>query len=267
MSASLDGTRTLVTGATGGLGAVIAGALHRRGAELVLTGRREEALDALRARLASRAEAVPADLAAPADVDRLVERAGRIDVLVANAALPGSGRLATYTAEEVDRALAVNLRAPIQLARALVPGMVERGTGQLVFISSMAGKVASGGGSIYSATKFGLRGFAAALRDELRGTGVGVTAIFPGFISGAGMWADTGLGLPAGVGTPPPEDVARAVVQGIERDRGEIDVAPLPIRAAGWLAGLRPELVNAVNRRLGSREVAEDMAAAQRAKR
>ena len=101
-------------------------------------------------------------------------------MLVANAALPAAGRLDSFTAQEIDRALDVNLRAPMQLTRALVPAMVERGTGHVVLISSLSGKVASAGASIYSATKFGLRGFGFSLNEELRGTGVGVTTVFPG---------------------------------------------------------------------------------------
>ncbi len=92
----------------------------------------------------------------------LVERAGRVDVLVANAALPGSGWLDSFSPDEIDRALDVNLRAPMQLARALTPPMVERGSGHIVFVSSMSGKIANAGGTVYSATKFGMRGFAAA---------------------------------------------------------------------------------------------------------
>ncbi len=123
-----------------------------------------------------------------------------VDVLVANAAVPGSGRLATYSVEEVDRALDVNLRAPIVLARALTPGMVGRGRGHVVFISSIAGKTATRGSSLYNATKYGLRGFSLALRSELRSDGVGVSAIFPGFVRGAGMFAETAIKLPFGVG-------------------------------------------------------------------
>jgi uncharacterized protein len=159
------------------------------------------------------------------------------------------------------------LRAPLQRARDLAPGMVERGAGQLVFISSMSGKIANGGGSVYSATKFGLRGFAAALRDELHGSGVGVTVVFPGFISDGGMFADTGIELPSYVKTRTPGQVAAAVVRGIERDRGEIDVAPLTVRATGWLAAIAPDAVAAVGRRLGSAEVAEELAERQRVKR
>src|SRR5581483_7584589 len=114
---------------------------------------------------------------------------------------------------EIDRALDVNLRAPIVLAHALTPAMVARREGHLVFISSLNGKAATPLTSIYNATKFGLRGFAAALREDLRAEGVGVSTIFPGFISEAGMFAAAGAKLPPGVGTRTPRDVAEATVK------------------------------------------------------
>ena len=86
--------------------------------------------------------------------------------------------------------LEVNLRAPIALARALAPAMIARGSGHIVFISSLAGKAAAPASSIYSATKFGLRGFALGLREDLRPHGVGVSVVLPGFIRDAGMFAD-----------------------------------------------------------------------------
>ena len=142
----------------------------------------------------------------------------------------------------------------MQLARALVPHMVERGTGHLVFISSLSGKFASAGASIYNATKFGLRGFGFALHEELRGTGVGVTTVFPGFIREAGMFADSGVELPRGVGSRRPEDVAacrdrRASSKG----RAEIDVAPRSLAFGARLFGVAPRMVAGVNRRLGLR--------------
>src|SRR5207302_9682435 len=132
-----------------------------------------------------------------------------------------------FTVDQVDRALDVNLRAPIILARALSPAMIASGHGHMVFISSLAGKAATAGAALYNATKFGLRGFASALRADLRPSGVGVSAVFPGFISDAGMFADSGAELPRGIGTRSPQEVARAVVTAIERDRAEADVAPL----------------------------------------
>jgi short-subunit dehydrogenase len=190
-----------------------------------------------------------------------------VDVLVANAGLPASGQLTTFTQEEIDRALAVNLRAPIALARRLVEPMIGRGSGHLVFVSSLSGKAASPGGSVYSATKFGLRGFALGLRQDLRPHGVGVSVVAPGFVRDAGMFQDSGTKLPAYVGTSSPEQVADGVVRAIERNRAEVEVAPLGVRAGAAAGGLLPELVANVQRRLGGDRISERMAEGQRPKR
>lgn len=261
----ISGSTVLLTGATGGLGHAIARALRARGAELLISGRRAEVLEPLGAELNARALAV--DLSMPADLDRLVQEAGDVDILVANAALPAAGTLESFSAEEIDRALNVNLRAPILLAHALAPGMVARGKGHLVFMSSLAGKAATPATGIYNATKYGLRGFSSALRADLRTSGVGVSCVFPGFIRDAGMFADAGVKLPAGVGTRTPQDVAQAVVGAIEHNRGEVDVAPLPLRATAKLASVAPELASSLARMLGSEQVADDLDAAQRGKR
>jgi short-subunit dehydrogenase len=263
----LGGATALLTGATGGIGDAIARAIHARGARLLLSGRRSDALERLRAALGDRAEALPADLAEPGVAAALAERAGAVDVLVANAALPASGPLDDFSPEEIDRALAVNLRAPMQLARALVPGMVERGRGHVVLVSSLSGKVASAGSSVYSATKFGLRGFAAGLREDLHGSGVGVTVVFPSFIGDAGMFAETGVKLPRWVGTRSREDVGRAVVRGIETGKPEIDVAPLSLRVGALGAAVAPATAARLQRRLGSEQLARAIAKAQRVKR
>ena len=101
-------------------------------------------------------------------------------MLVANAALPASGELDSFTPEEIDRALAVNLRAPIQLARLLIEPLAARRDGHLVFVGSLSGKSAGPHSSLYSATKFGLRGFALSLRQDLAAHGVGVSLVSPG---------------------------------------------------------------------------------------
>ena len=267
MGVAIEGRRVLLTGATGGLGHAIARALHERGATVLATGRRADALERLCAELGSRAEALPADLSDREAVRTLPQRAGQVDVLVANAGLPASGELLAYEPDQIDRALDVNLRAPMQLARALAPPMVERREGHLVFMSSIAGKVANPGSALYSGTKFGLRGFAFGLREDLYGTGVGVTTIFPGFVSDAGMFHESGVKLPVWMGTRTPEQVAAAVCKGIEDGRAEIDVAPLPQRAGGWIAGLAPAALAAVVRRMGGQEVSQDMARGQETKR
>ncbi len=241
----ISGSTVLLTGATGGIGHAIARALHGRGGELILTGRRAEVLEPLAAELGARALAV--DLSDRAEVERLLERGrrGRHPRRQRGAARLRARSRASRV-EQIDRALDVNLRAPIVLAHALLPAMLERGRGHLLFMSSLAGKAATPGTSLYNATKFGLRGFASALRADLHGSGVGVSAVFPGFIRDAGMFADAGVKLPPGVGTRQPEDVARAVVGAIERNRGEVDVAPLPLRAGAIFAGLAPELAGSV---------------------
>jgi short-subunit dehydrogenase len=257
----------LLTGASGGLGHAIARELASAGATLLLTARRADVLEPLAAELGRDAEVLPADLADRAAVEELAERAGQVDVLVANAALPASGPVDDFTVEQIDRALDVNLRAAIVLARLLSVPMAERGAGHIVFISSLSGKVATPGSGLYSATKFGMRGFALALREDLRPRGVGVSTIFPGFIREAGMFADAGVKLPPLVGTRAPGDVGRAVRRAIERDRSEIDVAPALLRLAGKLGSLAPEVTAAFNRRSGAAVVSERLSSRQRSKR
>jgi uncharacterized protein len=262
---NLGGRTALVTGASGGLGQAIARGLARRGARVVLSARRADLLEALADELGGRA--VPCDLTDRDAVEQLAVEAGAVDVLVANAGLPASGKLDSFSLDQLDRALDVNLRAPIVLARLLAPGMVERGGGHIVFISSLNGKSGSVRASVYSATKFGLRGFSQGLREDLLPLGVGVSTVFPGFIRGAGLFHDSGARLPPYIGTKTPEDVARAVVTAIERNRSEIDVAPLTLRIGTTVASLVPELAARVQRRLGATAIASRVVEGQTEKR
>ncbi len=237
----LAGKTALLTGATGGLGRAIAGALAGRGAKLVLSGRKAEALEALAAELPGEGHSVfPADLAEPGAAEKLAAEAGDVDVLVANAGLPGTGRLPEYTSERVEGTLRVNLEAPMHLARALEPGMVARGRGHMVFISSLSGKSATPLSSVYNATKFGLRGFALGLRADLDPLGIGVSIVSPGTIREAGMYADSGADPIPGLGTGTPQQVADAVVKAIERNKVEISVAPVQQRLLAHFALASP---------------------------
>jgi short-subunit dehydrogenase len=261
----LRDSAVLLTGATGGIGHAIARHLHRAGASLLLTGRRTDALEPLAAETGARATAV--DLSQRGEVDRLLEEAGAVDVLVANAALPASGDILDFQVDQIDRALEVNLRAPMILSRVLGERMVERGRGHIVLISSLSGKSSQPGSSIYSATKFGLRGFGQGLRGDLGPRGVGVSVVFPGFIRDAGMFHESGTKLPIGVGTSSPDEVAAAVVRAIEQNRGEIDVAPIGMRAGATIAGIAPTLSAKVAKRLGSERITEQMVQGQADKR
>jgi short-subunit dehydrogenase len=263
----LDGATVLVTGATGGLGRAIAGALSERGAQLVLSARRINDHASVAGPLGART--ILADLAVEEDVARLCAEAvaAEVDVLVANAALPASGLLDQLSEDEIDRVLDVNLRAPIMLAHALVPAMTRRRRGHLVFVSSLSGRAAAPASSMYSATKFGLRGFALGLRQDLGSAGVGVSLVSPGFIREAGMYADAGVQLPPGTATKTPADVAAAVIRAIETDRAEIDVAPLPLRLGATVSSVAPDLAASASRLLGSDRIGAEMADRQRHKR
>jgi short-subunit dehydrogenase len=263
----LAGKTVLLTGATGGLGRAIAGALAARGARLVLSSRKASELGELVASLPGRGHRdLVADLAEEGAALRLLSEAGAVDCMVANAGLPASGRLDDFSQEQIGRALRVNLESPVRMARELFPPMVERGHGHLVFISSLSGRAHTARASLYAATKFGLRGFAFCLRDDLRGTGVGVSVISPGTIRAAGMFADSGAKAPPAMGTGTPEQVAAAVVRAIERDKGEITVAPLRQRALSRIAMHAPELSSRLSGRRAA-EVADEIAGGQVDKR
>jgi short-subunit dehydrogenase len=261
----LRGASVLLTGATGGIGHAIARALHAEGASLMLTGRRVDVLEPLAAEVGGRATAL--DLADRAAVEQLIAEAGDVDVLVANAALPASGDALGFSVEQIDRALEVNLRAPVIMSRVLGERMAAKGRGHIVLISSLSGKSGQAASSIYSATKFGLRGFGQGLRGDLAPRGVGVSVVFPGFIRDAGMFHESGAKLPKGVGTSTPEQVAAAVVKAITADKGEIDVAPVGLRAGTAFAQIAPEMSAKVAKRLGGDKVAAELAKGQRDKR
>jgi len=262
----LDSTASvLLTGANGGIGGAIAREIARTGAKLLLSARRADAVAPLAKELG--AKVLIADLDDRASVARLADDAAEVDVIIANAALPATGAVLDFTVDEIDRALDVNLRAPMTLARRGAERMVARGRGHLVFISSIAGKVSSRYGAIYSATKFGMRGFALGLREDLKGTGVGVSTIFPGFIRDAGMFANAGVELPKGIGTRSPEDVARAVLRAIDKNPSEITVAAFEQRFAGVVGSVAPEAIATMQRVFGGDKVGDKLAEGQRSRR
>jgi short-subunit dehydrogenase len=258
-------TTALITGANGGIGVAIARALHRAGCKLVLSGRRADVLAPVAEALGARV--IVADLARREDLDRLHAEAGDIDLAVFNAALPASGDVMEYTVEQMDRALDVNLRAPMISARVLGEGMARRGRGHLVFIASIAGKVAMGNTAVYSATKFGMRGFALGLRDDLRTRGVGVSTVFPGFIRDAGMFVNSGATLPRVLGTRAPEDVAAAVLRAVRDDVAEIDVASFEQSLAGRLFSVAPALFSRLQGAVDDGSTARSVVDGQRGKR
>jgi short-subunit dehydrogenase len=256
----LAGRRVLITGATGGIGGAIAREFVTRGCAVTVTGRRERDLERLVSELGPPARGCIAELTNLEEARELLARAGPIDVLVANAGVEIPQDLAVVSEAELEEAIRINLLAPAALARAALVPMKERGEGHIVFMSSVAGLVAtSGNGTVYTATKWGLRGLGLALRQELYGTGIGVSTIFPGPVRGAGMFARTHVALPRGAGTVSPQNVARSVARAVEQDRPEITVAAGSVRVSAMIGGVAPVLVGRLARLAGAARVREAM--------
>ncbi len=264
----LAGKTALLTGATGGLGRAIAKALASRGAKLSLSGRKAEALEELAASLPGEGHQVfPSDLSQPGAAERLAADAGEVDALIANAGLPGMGRLPEVSSEQLTGTLRVNLEAPMLLARALEQGMLERGSGHMVFVSSLSGKSATPLSSVYNATKFGLRGFALGLRADLDPLGIGVSIVSPGTIREAGMYADSGAPPITGLGTGTPKQVADAVLKAIEQNKVEVTVAPVQQRFLAHFALTSPGIAVKIASGGAGQKAAAEVAAGQKSKR
>jgi short-subunit dehydrogenase len=259
---TVHGRTCLITGASGGLGAAIARRLHRERARLILSGRRVPELAALADELGGEPSIAAADLSRIDEVQRLAAQCQGVDLLIANAGLPANGDLADLSVEDICRAVDVNVRSTLLLTRLLLPSMLEQQRGHIVLVGSLAGLAPTPRSSLYNASKFALRGFGHALREELRGTGVGVSLVSPTFVSDAGMWADTGLH--AVHPEVAPDRVARACLEAITKNRAEILVAPVLQRLAAKMAGLFPELMQPV---LRSSVVPPEAVAAQQSKR
>ncbi|MBP0491644.1 3-oxoacyl-[acyl-carrier-protein] reductase [Pararoseomonas indoligenes] len=185
----LTGKTALVTGATGGIGAAIARALHAQGARVALTGRREAELASLAGELGERAFVAPADLSDPAAPAALVEKVeaefGALDILVNNAGLTRDGLALRMGDKDWSDVIEVDLTAPFRLARACLRGMMKRRSGRIVSIASIVGVTGNPGQANYAAAKAGLIGMSKALAQEVAPRGVTVNVVAPGFIKTA----------------------------------------------------------------------------------
>jgi short-subunit dehydrogenase len=248
----LVGAVALITGASSGIGAATAAALARAGARLILTGRDEDRLRSVAAR--TRALALPADLAEADGPDQLIKsalaEAGRIDLLVCNAGAGWAGPIGDRPGSKATELITVNLLAPVQLARLVAPGMAERGTGRMIFVSSIAGMTGVRHEAVYAATKAGVNYLAESLGYELAGTGAGVSLVLPGVVD-TPFFRRRGRPYDRRVPAPiPPERVARAIVQAAQRD---VDVVFVPgwLRFPAWLHGTSPRTFRWLATRFG----------------
>ncbi|HJR55387.1 MAG TPA: 3-oxoacyl-[acyl-carrier-protein] reductase [Rhizomicrobium sp.] len=186
----LTGKVALVTGASGGIGGAVARALHAQGASVVLSGTRQEALDAVKAELGSRTFTVIANLSDPASVEALPKAAeeaagGPIDILVNNAGITKDNLFMRMKDEEWDQVIAVNLTACFRLSRAVLRGMMKKRWGRIIQITSVVGETGNPGQGNYAAAKAGLVGMSKSLAAEVASRNITVNCVAPGFIQTA----------------------------------------------------------------------------------
>jgi short-subunit dehydrogenase len=253
---ALRGRTALITGASGGLGAHLARRLAREGMNVALAARREPELAALATELevlGVRASALPADLSDLDQIDPLIERTeaalGPLDLLVNNAGVESVSAFTECIREELTSIVDLNLTAPMLLTHRVLPGMLARRRGHVVFISSLGGKVGPAYDEPYAATKAGLIGLNQSLRAEYRHEPVGFSVVCPGFITGDGMYQrmrDAGLKSNRLMGETSLDKVADAVVRTIRRDQPEAIESGGPVRPALAFAQLAPGLAERV---------------------
>ena len=265
----------MITGATGGLGPHIARALADQGTNLVLAFLPDEEADPARPLSAStRVVSVPTDIRDSFALEQLVSSAkrefGTVDILVNNAGVETILPYHRLHIDDIEQIVRVNLLATMILSWMVIPGMLERGRGHIVNISSLAAKTGAPCSEPYIAAKAGVIGFTESLRAEYRGTGVSASVICPGFIE-TGIYKrlveETGFEAPRAFGRSSPEAVGRAVVDAITKDRPEIIVNPGPTRLLTSIAELSPSFGASIVRISGIAQWFRNVAAAYELKR
>lgn len=239
----------LLTGGSRGIGPVVAEALARRGADIAITARSKSGLEEAAVRLRDfgiRTLVMPADLKEQSQREKLVtdvlSEFGRIDILINNAGLETEGAYTDISWSSIRDTIEVNLAAPMDLTRLVLPGMLERNTGHIVNIASIASKSGAPYAATYSGTKAGLAEWTRALRLELAGSGVKFSTIFPGYVREVGMFARFGMKPPGMVGSCSASQIAKAVVRSIEKGALEKIINSRPLRFSFMLNELSPVL-------------------------
>lgn len=228
MAMAIDGASVLVTGASSGIGASLAPMLAERGARVGLVGRRRDKLEAVLERCREHQPGCESWVQDLGDLDAAVdlvleawERFDGLDVLVNNAAIPRRRVVTELTTDELEEAMRVNFTSPVHMTLAVLPKMIERDSGTVVFVSSVGGRLGILHEAAYCASKFAVCGFAESMALDLWDTAVEVRLIIPGPID-TDIWDRPG-NEPAVYQGPrePPELVARGIIEAIEGDRFE----------------------------------------------
>lgn len=251
----------LLTGAAGGIGTFIARALVRAEAKIVCVGRSQASLDALQAELVEaggEAIILPFDLQDLDTIPTLIQRAehlaGPIDILINNAAVEKHRPFQHYTLSDIQSIITTNQIAPMALCQSLLPGMLARGEGHIVNISSGAGKRGAPFNSVYSATKAALNNWTEALRLELSDTPVNISLVCPG-ITDAGMFHALETEAPESMKVTPPSEVADVVLKAILNNQPEVILDGITSKVFVALSQLSPQLGDRILRKVGIVEV------------
>jgi short-subunit dehydrogenase len=245
----LKGMVVLLTGGSRGIGPIIAEALAERGANIALAARSESGLHDVAKRLrelGTEAVVMPIDLRESSQREKLVtdvqRKFGKIDVLVNNAGLETEGAYVELPWTSIRETVEVNLIAPMDLTRLVLPKMLERNAGHIVNIASIAAKSGAPYAATYSGTKAGMAEWTRSLRLELANTGVHFSTIFPGYVREVGMFARFRMRSPWIVGSCAPSQVAKAVVHALEKGRVEAIVNSRPLRYSFMINELSPKV-------------------------
>jgi short-subunit dehydrogenase len=266
----------LLTGASGGLGTYIARALAAYGLNQALVAFPGKDLPPLKEeieRSGINAYYLVADLRIREERQRVVDDVnktfGQIDILINNAGVEFTIPYHALSEDNLDSVLAVNLAAPMHLARLVIPSMLERGSGHIVNISSLAGKAHPAYQEPYAATKSGLVAFTMSLRETYLRSGVSASVICPGFVE-AGIYArlkeKSGCSAPALLGTSRPEKVGEAVIRAIENNIPQVIINPYPVRPLFALSEISPRLGAWLARAMGASRFFKQVYEAQKSR-
>jgi short-subunit dehydrogenase len=268
------GQTVLITGAPGGLGSYITAAFADKEVKLALVAYPGADLETLRRKMEQRGVktiAMSLDLRDRNQRRDLIERVrnelGEIDVLVNNAGVEFTSYYHELSEDQIEEVLSVNLEAAMILTRLVLPSMLQRKTGHIVNISSLAGRAAPAFQEAYSATKAGLIAFTGSFRATYRNSGVSASVITPGFVE-AGIYsklkATSGQKAPFSFGVSSPDKVARAVIRAVESNIPELIINPMPIRPMLMLSLFQPAAAEWVIEKLGATRFFAHAAAAQK---
>ncbi len=257
----LNNSWVVITGASRGLGATISETFAKKGANLVLVARSKTGLEKTCRQVESlggKAYAIPFDLAETLRIESLVEQiyrlAPHVDVLVNNAGLEKYCFYPNFRREDITGLLSVNLIAPMELTRLLLPDMLKRRKGHIINISSVNGKLGEIYNCLYDASKGGIELWTDALRQELYKTGVKVSSVNPGGVADAGMIYNIGVKYPFLVGSCKSRDVADAVIKCTLKYKARVFVNSMPIKPFIILHILSPLMADAFIRWIGLTE-------------